>query len=234
MLLGYVDETAGDSCYYVVGLVMTGEGVKELSPALDSIVRQAADDYGVDRLAELHGHDLYQGKAQWKPMARQIRGRIAVYRHALEVIADHCEGFYVRGVHTQRFDRRYGGGFDQHTAVMAFLMEEFDDHCIPQDQLMLCIADECGTQATVRSDLRHFREYGTWGYRGRKIERLLDTFHFVPSHESRLIQAVDLVAFLYQRMNDHTETDQRSERANKELWSIVEPRRLNYRRPWYP
>lgn len=116
---------------------------------------------------------------------------------------------------------------------MAFLTEEIDAHCDPQGQRIICIADECGKQAAVRADLRRFRDQGTWGYRARTITNIVDTIHFAPSSESRLIQAVDMLAFIYGRQMTTT-GNPRSLAATAALWRKVGSMNLNPRRVWRP
>lgn len=46
----------------------------------------------------------------------------------------------------------------------------------------------------------------------------MDTLHFAPSHASRLVQAADVIAFLYRRVFTHEETDTRSRKAKIAMW----------------
>lgn len=237
MLLAYIDETAPKSGgnYYVVGMIVGDDGATHLSDALDALmIAKSWKHIELSPRAELHGHELMQGKGDWKSLRTEVRARIEVYREALAAIAEHIEGFYVRGLNRERFEARYEGrGFDEHTAVMAFLFEELDEHCLSRGEKMLCIADECGREAAVRADLRKFRTTGTWGWRSRKITSIVDTVHFAASKDSRLIQAVDLVAFIYLRHHDHVSTPQ-SAAATADLWSVIAHRHLAAKPVWLP
>ena len=73
----------------------------------------------------------------------------------------------------------------------------------------LVIADEVDSQARHRADLSSYREVGTTGYRHRKLTRIVDTLHFAPSHASRLVQAADVITFLY-RASIHPPRDRRA------------------------
>ncbi|MBQ1029639.1 hypothetical protein KBX26_06410 [Micromonospora sp. C97] len=57
------------------------------------------------------------------------------------------------------------------------------------------------------------------------ILRGVDRYGLAPSHASRLVQAVDLVTFLYRRMVNGTGHDPGEAAANEKLWSWVEQRR---------
>jgi len=218
MLIAAIDETSHEPTrtYHVLALLMDGDGAIDLGKDLDNISRQAVRDYGLTAEVEFHGHEIFHGKGH------------------LDADARNCVGFYARGVYRDRFATRYAErGYDEHTAVMAFLTEEIDAHCDPQGQRIICIADECGKQAAVRADLRRFRDQGTWGYRARTITNIVDTIHFAPSSESRLIQAVDMLAFIYGRQMTTT-GNPRSLAATAALWRQVGSMNLNPRRVWRP
>ncbi len=52
----------------------------------------------------------------------------------------------------------------------------------------------------------------------------LHGLHFAPSRDSRLLQAADLIAFLYRRRTTHVEPDARAVRANDQLWALIAPK----------
>jgi Protein of unknown function (DUF3800) len=132
------------------------------------------------------------------------RARIGVYNQAFQVIADNSKA-----------------------------LERTNDYCKSHGQHVLAIADEVGEQAVHRLQLARYRKQGTDGYRSRRLTQFVDTLHFAPSHASRLIQAIDLVTFLYRRMATHTEADPRASRANTALWARVTPL-IAHQHCWYP
>jgi hypothetical protein len=117
--------------------------------------------------------------------------------------------------------------------VLGHLLERVNDYCRARDEYVLAIADEVGEQAVHRKDVAYYRQFGTTGYRARKLTRIVDTLHLAPSDASRLIQAIDLVTFLYRRMECHTESDDRATRANVALWKRIEPL-VHHQQCWYP
>lgn len=235
MLLAYLDEShAKGRNYYIAALVVTPEAVPVISKGLDQVIANAATAFDVPGAAELHGHPLLQAKDQWAGMAKEVRGRISVYGNALDVIAASCEGFFIRGINQPAFQQRYAGrGYDEHSAALTFVYEELDAYAAGRDELVLCIADECSHQDGARTDLRWYQEGSTWGYRSRKITRIIDTCHFVPSEASRMVQAVDLIAFLYRRRWDHHETDERGRAATAALYDKISGKVLG-QRVWTP
>jgi len=95
------------------------------------------------------------------------------------------------------------------------------------------IADDVDEPAKHRADLSAYRTQGTKGYRSQLLDRIVDTLHFAPSHSSRLVQAADMLAFMYRRLETHTESDPRATRANEALWSRIQPT-VQHRHCWIP
>jgi hypothetical protein len=115
-----------------------------------------------------------------------------------------------------------------HAITLWHLIERCDEHLEATGDLGLMIADEPGQadqQPEYRADLREFQSLGTRGYRSRVITQIVDTIHFAPSTASRLVQAIDLIVFLYHRIKvTSADADPREVRANMRLWQRVEPR----------
>ncbi|MFE9650577.1 DUF3800 domain-containing protein [Streptomyces sp. NPDC006365] len=193
------------------------------------------DDHGGIRPeTELHGYDIFQGKRAWSRLAGKPRARIGVYANALQAIADHDVKIILRGVDVTRLKRRYGANHDEpHSIVLTHLLERVDEFAKREDELALIIADECDGQDQYRDDLRMYRTTGTWGYKSRKITRVVDTMHFASSAASRLLQAADLVAFLHHRIQIGADTDPRAKRANQELRDRVAPK-VAHQWTWVP
>jgi hypothetical protein len=111
-----------------------------------------------------------------------------------------------------------------HRLVIGNLLKRIDEYAKGRDELALVIADEVEGQSSYRQDPWTFQRYAARGYRARRVTRVVDTMHFVPSHASRLVQAADLVAFMYRRRATVRESDERARRANEALWLRVESR----------
>lgn len=239
MLLTYVDESYSKHSYYIAALLCPETEALSLTQALDAVVQKAAIDFdGLSPEAELHGYDLLQGKHDWTPLTLQVRARIDIYNRAFQAIADHDIRIIIRGVNTPRLSQRYSGNAaDPHSVVLTHVLERVDEYAERVGELALVIADEPGQhdhQHQYRADLLRYRQEGTWGYRGRRITRIVDTLHFAPSSASRLVQAVDLIAFMHHRIEATAPgADGRAIRANERIWHRVEGR-IEHRYCWYP
>jgi hypothetical protein len=87
------------------------------------------------------------------------------------------------------------------------------------DDYAVVIADQQHQhRERVQRDVIDCRIHGTSGYRSQKLDRILDTAHFVDSELSRMIQLADMVAFIARRrLSVPTETDSRAEIAMSNL-----------------
>ena len=228
MLLTYVDESYCADCYYIAALICQERQALPLSAALDRVVGNASAVYGIPPNTELHGYEIFQGRAGWTAMNTLTRARIDVYGQVFDEIAAHGARIIIRGVRCPALVARYGENVRHpHSVVLTHLLERVDEHVEKAGELTLVVADEPGRsdlQPQYRRDLARFRRSGTRGYRSRKLTRIVDTLHFTPSYASRLLQAIDLVAFLYHRIETtKPSADRRAVRANEALWGRIEP-----------
>ncbi|MBM0201890.1 DUF3800 domain-containing protein [Micromonospora sp. STR1s_5] len=224
MLLTYVDESFTSRVYWIGALMVPDAAAIPLSEALDQVVADAVKTYGVPVDAELHGYDLFHGRKGWHGVPP--RARIAVYRAAMAAIGAQEVAVVLRGVKRQQLAKRYASPRPAHEVVLSHVLERVDGYAASLNEYALVIADEVHDQAAHRADLGRYRVSGTGGYRSRKLTRIVDTLHFAPSHASRLVQAVDLVTFLFQRL-EIPGTDPRATAINQQLWALVEPRRYH-------
>lgn len=223
MLLAYIDETVNKAHYRTVALVLDESAVGPLVQDLDDVVIRAARTHdGVQPGAELHGHDLFQATEEWSALKPKVRARIAIYRQSLEAVARHGSAIYVEGLDRRRFRDQYAQERDEHQACLLHLLEKINKHARRNDENVVVVADEHHTARATQDALRRIRHERIWGYKGRP-DRLLDTVYFVSSGMSRPVQAVDMVAFLHQRIADRVEADSRARQANATLWNVVDP-----------
>lgn len=108
-----------------------------------------------------------------------------------------------------------------------------------RDCQVLLVADEAKeVEDAALRDLVNYQELGTqWGWRTEKIERIIDTIHFVPSHRNCAIQLADCPAYIAARvrkLDEGTVSRKRSADAVEELLEKrIEPF-LWVNEVWYP
>jgi hypothetical protein len=78
-----------------------------------------------------------------------------------------------------------------------------------------------------------YQDRGTWGYLARRINRVVDTIHFVNSRTNPLVQGADLIAFLALRARTVREADTRAARATAAVQAVIQPR-VQHDHCWWP
>lgn len=235
MILNYIDESYTEDRYLMVALACPDHVAIPLTNALDEIVLEIGNKYGarLDWNPEFHGHDLFHGERDWKCFKSNVSARVEAYSAALKAIAAHDIYIILRGVHRKRLVERYINPYPPHSVVLAHLLERIDEYAEKRNEVALVIADEVSEKDKYRKDLSTYRQYGTEGYRARKITNVVDTLHFAPSTASRLLQAADLVVYLWCRLLTGKEKNERAEEAKNNLWALIEPK-IVHRHVWWP
>lgn len=232
MLLTYLDESYDNDFYWMAALLCQESALQPLAEKLDTIVRRTAAQHGVPPDAELHGHDLFQGKADWEPMGEMVQARIGVYRAVFEAVGQADVRIILRGLDRKRHESRYGEkAYHPHRVVIEHLLERVDELAEANDELVLVIADQIDNEDVYRQNLWEFQRWNTAGYRARQLTRIVDTLHFVPSRRSRLVQATDMIAFMRRRMKSTAPQHLRVVQANRRLWDLIAPK-ISHDRCW--
>jgi hypothetical protein len=236
MWLAYIDESYNAAQHWVAAVLVQHQHVNEAQRALRDVSLGAGNNYGVPFDAELHGYEIFQGAGAFECMTEMHRARIGIYGGALRCLSEAPCSIILRGVNKTGLRRRYGvaNAPEPHRVTMTHLIERVDEFCAARNDHALLVADEHHeAESALLRDLRTYQEGATWGYRARRITRVIDTIHFVRSSTNPLVQGADLVAFLARRMKAHEEPDERAQAANARLWAILEPH-VHHDWCWHP
>jgi hypothetical protein len=231
VLLTYVDESYTSGWFTMTALLVDGPSAVALTDELDRVAITAAKAYGLDAVPEIHGYEIFQGDGVWKGVP--VRARVGVFDDVIEAVAGQNVSIIARAMDIVGQRARYAAPEPPHTVVLQHLLERIDERVTLLGEYALVIADEVDGQAKHRADLSAYRDVGTSGYRHRKITRIVDTLHFAPSQASRLVQAADVITFLYRRVFTHGETDERARRAKIRMWNRLKPR-VHHELCWFP
>lgn len=231
VLLTYVDESYTETWFAMAALLLDGPAAVALAAELDRVVTAAAKAYGLSSDAELHGHEIFHAGGAWSGVP--VRARVGVFDDVVEAVAAQDVKVIARAMDVVGQCNRYPLPDPPHTVVLQHLLERIDECATRLGDYALVIADEVDGQAKHRADLSIYREVGTTGYRHRKLTRIVDTLHFAPSHASRLVQAADVITFLFRRVFTHQDSDERSRKAKVAMWKRLQPR-VHHELCWFP
>jgi hypothetical protein len=243
MRLYYVDESgntglnldsADQPVHWVVALEFTPEAAKAIQSEMHGLASRFFGARSRDPDFEFHGGDIFQGRGDCSPLG--VSARVVLYAELLSLVRRYDCSIFVEGIDKAGL-RTYAAGRGEppvhpHKLAFTYLLERIDEaleRAQPDTAPLygLVVADE--QKEMDREIVQRFadwRDVGTrFGHRSRELRYLLDTIHYVPSHDSWLIQLVDCVAYIrgrYDRVLREKGTDEErysaSERAVVRLW----------------
>lgn len=228
VLLAYVDESWNKprDVIRLGAVVCDGDGALAIVEALDEIMEKVVADFKLPGDTEFHGYDLFWGEEEWVDVP--IEARKQIIREAVDAITSNYETLFVRGLHIPCHDRVWPRWPSLRWVLMQ-LLERLNDDLHPSP--VLVIADSSQYDELHRAQFKEFRKYGTPGYRNSKLERIVDTLHFAESKSSRLLQAADLMLYIYQRIKTDKNPDPRLAKFYAELEKMIF-NRGKYVRAW--
>lgn len=223
MYLCFVDESNQGDFYAFAGLMVNSEAAKKLTDELNAVVNQAAVDFGIPRTSEIHAYPLFHGKEVWSGVP--TRARIGVFNKVLDAICRQPAHILMRGVPGRKLAARqsannYPVNFPPEQVAFQHLLQRVDSIATREETYALIIADNRSDRERHRDHFALYQTHGTPGvYMHTNLPRLLDTVHFAPSGRSRLLQAADILAFIYRRCLTTTEADARAAKVMDDAWS---------------
>lgn len=222
-LLFYVDESRdrGSKGHLLfAGLLADGDQVAGAERDLDEVAEQAWDDGMARWGSELHAAEIFAGSRAWQKGT--IEQRVKLLDDTLSVIGKHGIEVIARGANLTRFAMKYQGA-DPYRWEFSNLLERLNERVGARGERALVISDQQAQyREGIQRDVAHSKQFSTGGYRAQKLDRILDTAHFVDSKLSRMIQLADMAAFiLRRRATIPTENDPRLEAVMARLFALV-------------
>jgi hypothetical protein len=226
VLLAFVDESVKADRYYAYAAILAdAEATKRLTDALNRIANEAARRFDLDPRIEIHAHLMFQGKGDWADVPS--RYRVHIHEQIVNAVVDAGVEVLLRAVHIPRLrarqdERRYDERFPPDQVAFMHILQRLQARAAALETHALVIADERSDRERHRERFNRYQEHGTPGSsRASRLDRLLDTVHFAPSHRSRMLQAADLVAFTWTRHRTVIEQDRRKQVVMERLTSKI-------------
>lgn len=218
MLVAYLDETyAKDKEHALVALVLPADKIGELEAKLDAVVEKAQRQHNCPDGIELHGYELSGGEGKWKGIPP--RARVRIYQEAIDAIVSVDDVVVCHG----SVDLRFRAPGDAHVWALTFALEQVNGYATHNSERVIGICDDVGNKSTYQGMYAHARKHGTGGRYGSTLPKFSDGLHFTPSCYSRLVQAVDLVAYVYRRSQFVPFADERANKAMADMFATMQP-----------
>lgn len=226
MLYAFIDESErGESFYFLSAIICTDEQAHALSMKLHRIMRKhSASNLELTEREEFHASDMMRAdKAPWRNLP--LRLRLRMYEEALQAIRDSGCRVYIEGINVAAQKARgYKHVTPPRELAFSHLLERINDCGIEiNGEPVRVVADEHHTSEISRSNFNRYQLLGTPGYRSSRLGFIEAPLRFEPSHESRLLQAADLVTYIYNRHITITPSNARALRAQQRLWETIAP-----------
>ena len=231
MLFAFIDESYTDTHYYQAAIVIREQNLHHLDD-LKSEVIEYAKGFGVRNLIELHAHSLMTSRDGWEALENKPRARIAIFKKIQSLISYLPARVFIEGVDVPQLHIRYKYPDSPHTVTLRHLLEDIQTFAHSRNEQVTIFCDEIGDAKVHQRHFEYYKSTSTSGYKPSSLDNL-DSLSFVKSHEHPGIQVVDQIAYLYRRLDSHTETAQRTRAAVLQMWETVNPIVVKHRR-WTP
>lgn len=241
----YVDESGNtgsnlDSVdqpiHWLVALGLAPSAVRSVEDSMSSIAQRYFPMRSWEPDFEFHGSDLFSGRDESRDLSPTQR--VSLYDEILNLVPEHDVKLFIRGIDKLRHrDRAMENGYPPdhpHRLAFMYLIERLDEWLearqpaegAPAQYGLLAVDEQREMGREIVESFVFWRNWGTdHGYRNRDILYFIDCVHYVPSHDSWLIQLADCVAFMRNRYSrlirekGHDETVRgASDKAVARLW----------------
>ena len=181
---------------------------------------------------EFHGHELWGGQGYWRAM--DPPRLIAAYEAVLSLLNELSIDVAHSSINKPGLRARHNGARDgmAYRLALQFLLEKID---YGQENKIL-IADEAKEQELEAVKMvAGMQQWDSGGVvPGRTLNTIIDSLHFVRSHDSAGVQMSDLVAFILQRRRQRPEGHPDAQAARTRLGLLIDERTYTWREPWPP
>jgi hypothetical protein len=142
----------------------------------------------------------------------------------------------IRGVYKPGLAARYPNPFHPHDIALMFTIESVERLAREHDCRVLLVADEAREiEDEALRDLANYQQMGTtWGWNTERIDRIVDTIHFVRSETNPAIQLADCATFVAARQRKIESDLVRQNAAVTDLWQSRIAPRVHRNSVWYP
>lgn len=233
--LVYIDETGSvgragkGQAYLTVVAAIIDESM--VQPLRQGLFETAMRHLGwVPEGFEFHGQEIWNGTGHWS--GKTPEQLLAAYADVLRLL-DQCDvDLAYASIHKANLHVRYDGGADENAYRLAlqFLLEKIDTY---SPALKVVIADEAKEQQLRAVAMLQQMQEWSWGGEvpGRQLRTIIDSLHFVPSHQSAGVQMADLVGFVLQRSR-RREPHANAQARRDEMMAMVNDHVRTWREPW--
>lgn len=199
MFLAYMDECGNtgthpdpDQPIHFLGcLIVEDSSVRAFESGVAEVAKKYFPKAAAHPRFEFHGVDMFGGVGSFKASPQT---RIDATAELIALATEHAAAFGYAAV-----DKTKSYASDHpHRICFTLLIEHLEGWLSRRSALALLVSDENHEveQALIK-DINMFKKASTtWGYRRVAVEHVIDSVHFVKSHNNPLIQVADVITYI--------------------------------------
>ena len=232
----YIDETGsvgrGARNQPLLTLVAAIVPETQVQPLAQSLRKLAFKHLGwIPADFEFHGVDVWGASGHWAD--KKPPELLTAYTDVINLLPKHEIEVAYASIHKQRLSNKYQGRSDSNAYLLAlqFLLEKIELR--GSSELKIVVADEAKehelSAIKLVSDLQ---DYTVGIVPGVKLNKVIDSLHFVRSSDNPGVQMVDMVAFALQRKRYRRDTHPDAIASLEVIYDTIIANRLTYRDVW--
>jgi hypothetical protein len=231
--IAYIDESDHGLSYWVYSLVVSESEILNLQNTLNEYAASLPIKYHIDSSSEFHGYDILNGVGDWADLKNDYSAQMEIFENLIYIILSYDIRFIAKGVSRSRFVPRYGDSLsDIHHAALTWNIEKIQNFVSRESSIAIVIADETTNEEIHQRNISLYRTIGTFGWDSTALKHFADTLYFCPSKTSRLLQAVDILAYAH-KVGTTQHLDPRSQAFYNRMWATIsDSRKIEYLGLW--
>lgn len=158
------------------------------------------------------------GRNEWKGI--HLRMKFDIFRSVFTAIQESGVRVFVEGINYSRLKASANVKKSPRERAESHLLEQINHYRTPRNRLKVYI-DNHHTKENSRSNLAEYKNRGTYGYKPNQLQNLSDELYFIESKENRVLQAADMVTYIYNRLITIEERYEKAQKFKQELWASL-------------
>ncbi|RLP73220.1 DUF3800 domain-containing protein [Mycetocola tolaasinivorans] len=224
MKFAYIDESERDEDYYFLGAVVVDESdAHALSLRLHRIMARHSRSFpALSANEEFHASAMMRASSQpWRSLP--LRLILGIFREVLQVLVASNSRVYIEGIDVSRQKARgYPNVTPARELAFSHLFEQING-CGSSVERVQVFADNHHTADVSRSNFERYQAHGTYGYRSSNLPWISKDITFINSKSNRILQATDVVTYIYNRVRTRGSASPQAVNAQNDLWALIEP-----------
>lgn len=197
MRLIYADETGKDLFHYVA-FIFKPEEAKLVEIEMAQLAQKYGPEFRMKSRVEFKGSWIYGSKSSWEILENLDDKKIEIFGGFVEITAKIKPTVIIKTVNRKGLLHRYRRPEKIQSVAFRHLLQEVEQQAQSGNFHYSFFADTHSDKSQLIDESRSYKMFGTPAdYKKVKLEKMIDLPPFLESHSSRIIQYVDVMAYLY-------------------------------------